>query len=120
MIVRMTAQIDSEELEREIEKVLRAAATGKGAHPGCLTAYQLLRRLPVPVRDALVAAYGTPGKGATKHYSAASRVATAARKFLVGYLDAGDLSFEVDPDEQAVEGGYPLIGLYSIGSLIAS
>jgi len=76
----------NEELAAAIRAVLARAARGKlasgqaGPHPHYLTAYQILRRLPEPLHQALINEYGEPGKAAGRHFTSVSRIAQLARE----------------------------------------
>lgn len=113
--------IDDEELASAIRVVLAAAAKGRasegeaGSFPQYLTAYQILRRLPEPLRQALINEYGEPGKRAGRHFTAVSRVAQVAREIADhDYLDAKELTFEYDEDEKPVDSGTRVVGLYRL------
>jgi hypothetical protein len=104
--------IDSTELENAIAKVLKEASKDPGGAPSYLTAYQILRRLPGELRNALVATYAPAGKGADSNYSAATRVGHAAGKIAeIVHLDSRDLNFDVGSEVQLVEGGSPKVRL---------
>lgn len=101
------------ELATPILDILARASRGKGPRPHYLTAYQILLRLPDAVRQALIAEYGEPGRGAGKNFTAVSRVAQVARDVAeYDYMDARGLSFEFDEGEEGIEAGFPVIGLY--------
>lgn len=115
------ASLHDPEIVQAIVAVLQRACVGKGSHPGFLTAYQILRRLPEGIRTALEREYDVAGgKGSGRHYSAATHIArTAARIPDVEQcpLDTGGLQFELhdestnDPD---VEAGYGLCALFRL------
>jgi hypothetical protein len=106
--------ISDSQLAPAILDVLAHTDTGKGRDPHYLTAYQILRRLPDTLRAELIAAYGEPGKGNGRHFTAVSRVAQVARSVAeYEYLDAQGLTFEFGEgeDDDALS-GYPVIGVY--------
>ena len=99
----------------EVRAVLRSAHVGKGTERRFLTAYQILERLPAPLRDEVIADRGLPGKGGGSNYSAASLIADAAESLHgveTAFLDCGGITFSVGKHE--VVPGYPLCGLYRI------
>lgn len=51
------------EIIDDVRTVLKSAAKGKGSKPNFLTAYQILDRLPDPLRTQLIAERGTRRKG---------------------------------------------------------
>ena len=105
--------VPTERIAEAIRTELSNAARGKGTRPHFLTAYQLLDRFPPELQKELIDAYGAPGQGAGKHYTAASRVAGVVRDLPdveVEYLDARGLLFDQEEDE--VRSGYPVIGIY--------
>lgn len=115
------ASLHDPEIVQAIIGVLQRANTGKGSHPGLLTAYQILRRLPDAIRTSLETEYAVAGgKGAGRHYSAATHIArTAVRIENVRQypLDTGDLQFELHDesvDDADVEAGYGLCALFRL------
>lgn len=107
--------ISRDQLVNTIGEVLQNAARGKGTRGHYLTAYQILRRLPEATREALIAEYGPPGRGAGKNFTAVSRVAQVAREIAhYDYLDAGGITFDgvEDDAEDPIRSGYPVIGIY--------
>jgi hypothetical protein len=110
---------DFTSLSIAITDVLRKADHGRlsngrsGPNPHFLTAYQILRRLPDDVRQALIEQYGEPGRGSGRHFTSVSRIAQVARDIAdYDYMDAKELAFEYDDDEALVDGGNRVIGLY--------
>lgn len=110
------ARLESPDLEPDILRVLGQASIGKGAAPGFLTAYQILKRLPDELQRALLEAYGPSGKEAGVHFSGASRVAQVASEapgVEKEYLDTGGLQFDVGAADE-VEGGYSLCAIFRL------
>jgi hypothetical protein len=103
---------DRDALVTSILDVLASASKGRGPLPHYLTAYQIFHRLPDALRDALVAEYGEPGRGAGKHFTAVSRIAQVARDVAeYDFLDSQGLTFETDLPEDAASGA-PVVGIY--------
>lgn len=103
----------------EVRDVLRAASTGKGSRPTFLTAYQILGRLPEPLRARLIQERGVPGSGAGQCYAGASVVQGAAQmlnrtgEVEIAYLDTAGLTFDIgEPVE--VSAGYQVCGIYRL------
>ena len=107
--------INDKDLGAEILSVLEKAKTGKGSEPGFQTSYQILLGLPEPLRQELIAQYGTPGKGAKTPYAAASRVATkldAMRGDVEkAYFDPTGVTFDVGDGEHR-QAGYEFVAIY--------
>lgn len=105
--------VSKDRIAPAVRAVLSEAASGKGESPHFLTTYQILARLEGGLRDELIAVYGSPGQGAGKHFTAASRVAQVARDLggvEIAYMDAKGMNF--DQEDSDVRSGYPVIGLY--------
>lgn len=85
------------EIREPVERVLRASENH-------LTAYQILARLPQPLRDTLLSERGAPGAGGGRPYSAVSVVSQAAQMLCAAglcetvYLDGRGIHFEVGGD----------------------
>lgn len=98
----------------QIMKVLSQGAKGKSKRPQFMTSYQILHRLPVATKSALIGQYGDPGANAGKHYTAASHIDRALRnlrgRIQVEYLDAKGISF----GGGGTRAGYPVCGLYRL------
>ncbi len=67
-------------LKIEISVALQSARTGKGVDPHFLTAYQILQKIPGPIRKALIDTQRTDtvGKGAGEYSTAASAIGKIA------------------------------------------
>ena len=101
------------DIRYEVEKVLRRTSN-------YLTAYQILERLPSPLRDRLIAERGKPGQGNGQRYTAvtvvtqaAGQICTAedAEKSLI-YIDGGNIYFEVGQD--LIPAGHEACACYRI------
>lgn len=105
----------------EVLGVLGQAARGKGPRPQFVTAYQVLQRLPVAVRQNLEHHYGPSGRNARRYFGAASCVAHAfltvwkrdlrsgsRPRIEIGYLDTRDLQIGPGP----IIPSYSVCGLY--------
>jgi len=103
-------------LVENIIRVLKGASKGKGQDSWYLSAYQILMRLDDPIRQSLIAEYGVAGgKGAGRHYSAATHVARAANRIdsvHKVYLDTRGIEFHVADPDDTDEAGYPLCALF--------
>jgi hypothetical protein len=104
-----------------VRAVLRGAARGKTDRPWILSSYQVLDRLPVEIRDQLIAEGGGAGSGVGGNRSAAHIVAQALEMLerrgeaTATYLDTGGVQFRVAGE--LVEGGYgPICKLYGYES----
>ena len=62
-------------LSDEIRAVLEQAASGRGAHPHFISAYQILARLEPASRAQLIKDHGPVGKGVGSNRSAATAIA---------------------------------------------
>jgi hypothetical protein len=69
------AMLSPADIRSAVRTVLEKAETA-------LTSYEILGRLPAPLRDQLIAERGLPGAGSSKNYSAASLVTQAVEKLL--------------------------------------
>jgi len=105
------------DLEPMIRQLLAEASKGKGRFPQFVTGYQLFRRMPSSLRKRLISASAPPGKGAGKHYSAASIIATTCKRLKneldQDYLDTRDLVFQTRTIRDAL-GGSPVCGVYRL------
>lgn len=103
------------EIVDEVRDVLQNANRGKGTQPTFLTAYQILERLPKPIKDRLNQERTGAGKGTGVYYGAASVVSDAAevleRRGLVevAYLDCSGIEIK---GTQPVVPSFGVCGLY--------
>lgn len=67
---------EKDKVIEEVRNVLGHAAAGKGPGPHYVTTYQVIARLPKPIRAALIAEHGKVGAGAGDWTSAATYVAS--------------------------------------------
>lgn len=103
--------LSTDELKAAVNDVLERALADKTGRPQFMTAYKILQRVPEVVREALVAQYAEPGRGAGKPFSAASRIGQIADQVgEQGELDARGLTF--DAQDVPNVSGYPSIKLY--------
>lgn len=108
-----------QDLVEQVRHVLEEARRGKGDEPWFVTSYQILARLPRPMRDWLVARHGRPGEGSGHHHSAAQQVAHIAAR-MVGeenkaYLDSGNVLFDVKLGEP-IRAGFELCAIFRLPS----
>lgn len=112
------ARLESSVLVPHVTRVLLNAAHGKGNpnEVAFLTAYQIFKRVPGAVQDALRNEYGASGREAGHPFGPASRLAQVADQ-IPGiekvYLDTGDLAFDVAQSAD-VEAGYRLCALFRL------
>jgi hypothetical protein len=113
----MTKQ-ERDRLDTAVRDVLDRAPSGKGIGRKHLTSYQILHRLPRPMRAALLHEYSGVGKGACVYYSAASAVSKSlvrvgeVTQLGVAYVDTKDLTFVIG--KQTVQAGYRVCKLYRL------
>jgi hypothetical protein len=112
----LIAKVESKDLVPHIADVLARASTGSGREPHFLTSYQILRRLPSHVQNALRDAYGPRvGQGGEANFGPASRVGQAALE-VAGveqqYLDTRGLRFIVG--EEDVGAGNDVCSLFRL------
>lgn len=108
------------EIVDEVRIVLGRAAKGKspGSTTKYLTAYQILDRLPVDLRDRIINERGRGGTGEGVPYAAPSVVAMAAQMVCkdtggtIDYIDTAGLKVQVK--DQCVEPSYEVCGLYRL------
>jgi hypothetical protein len=106
---------DQDKVIEEVRNVLGRAAAGKGPAPHYVTTYQVIARLPKPMRAALVAEHGKVGAGAGDWTSAATYVATLLRNMSgveYDYFDTRGVKFCLDDDEP--KAGNDVIGLWRL------
>jgi len=104
-------------IKSEVLAVLRAAKKGKGKIPRFLTSYQVLARLPKPIRTRLLAERGNAGDGGGQHYGPATVVAKAGELLTneglarIEYWDTGGITFAIagQPDAPA---SFPVCALF--------
>ncbi len=84
-----------------------------------LCAYEILERLPTPLRDQLIQERGLPGLGSGKRYTAATLVAQAVEKLLPSkeapyrvYRDVTNKTFTVAG--HSISPGNPMIATYQL------
>jgi hypothetical protein len=100
--------IQPNEILKDVDRILRDGAGGKGEAPCSMSSYQVLNRLDV--RDQLIEERGLPGSGSGSHYSAAHVVAKALdtpvdqERATASYMDSRGIQFEVA--DQFVTPGY--------------
>lgn len=106
---------DKDKVIDAILGVLQRAAAGKGPAPHYVTTYQVIQRLPKPMRDALIAEHGPVGAGAGDWTSAATFVANLLKN-LSGverdYIDTRGVKFCLDDDEPRA--GNEVCGLWRL------
>jgi len=85
----------------------------------CLSAYQILDRLPAEIRSQVIAERGMPGSGAGKAFTAASLVSMAAAQVVPSlepphriYVDCRGLTFSVAGSP--VVAGHEAIAFYRL------
>ena len=66
------------DIKPDVLAVLRNAATGRSETPWFVTSYQILARLPEPIRTAASAERGNAGHGGGQFYGPATVVSKAA------------------------------------------
>ena len=98
----MSNRLMPADFETEVLTVLQRAAREPGNPRAGLTSYQILDRLPSPIRDRAIAERGAPGTGAGSGYSSASLIQSAAKRLVdggqarfIGWLDTRGLTFRV-------------------------
>jgi hypothetical protein len=114
-------RFEKDQLFEEIRLVLENASRGRGSRPKFIAAYQILDRLKPMRRQELIRRYAKPGRGAKRHFSAASIVATVADRgvrdgrFERVYVDTRNLYFGVkDVAESPIAAGYGVCRLYRL------
>lgn len=102
------------DIVEEVRAVLAAARRGKGARPNYLNAFQILDRLPEPLRAKLIGERTGGGRGAGTVFAAPSVVSRAARMAgaEVEYVDCIGLSVVVAG--QAVTPSFEVCGVYRL------
>ena len=99
----------------DVQQVLAAARAGKGVRPNFLTAYQILDRLPVTIRDRLIAERTLGGRGSGVSYAAPSVVSDAAEMLpgiVIEYMDSVGVAVSVAG--QQLMPSNPVCGLYRL------
>ncbi len=98
------------EILDHVRDVLRRAGRGKSDQPWMLASFQVLDRLPVVVRDTLIAEHGGAGSGGGGNRGAAHVVAQALEMLerrgeaTATYLDTEGVQFRVAGE--FIQGGY--------------
>ncbi|MBI4508762.1 MAG: hypothetical protein HY698_03940 [Deltaproteobacteria bacterium] len=108
----MSAMIMPSDIVETVYEVLTRANRGKGARPRAMTAYAVLDRLPLDLRDNLIHERGMPGKGSGSTYSAAQVVSDACEilaretppRVKITYHDCEGERYRVA--DQWIEAGY--------------
>lgn len=107
--------MDNENAKSIITEVLLEAKAGKGSHPCFLSAYQILAQFPDMERTALIEKHGDTGKGAGKHYSAATHIAKLAsgmEGIEIVYVDTTGMKFTVGNKD--IEPGYEVCAFFRL------
>src|SRR5262245_26392632 len=95
------------DIKPEVLAVLRNAARGRSETPWFLTSYQILARLPEPIRARLLFERGNAGHGGGQYYGPATVVSKAADLLVkeglarIEYWDTGGSTFKIDGQEDA-------------------
>jgi hypothetical protein len=107
--------IRPKQIVNEVRHVLACASKGKGQTPCFLSVFQILDRLPRPLRDQIIKETTRGGKSTKKSLAATSVVARAAEYIPNvgrGYMDTGGLSVIVAGKELTL--GYTICRLYAL------
>ncbi len=103
----------------DVRRVFQGLPKGKATHNRhWVNAYVILARLPLALRQQLVAERGAPGEGSGHHYAAASVVADACEILCrrgeaeVEFMVAQNATYEVDGYQY--KAGYELCGIYRL------
>lgn len=105
------------DIKPEVLAVLRNAAMGRGETPRFLTSYQILARLPAPVRDRLRQERGDAGQGGGQYYGPATVVSKAAELLVsdelarIEYWDTRGATFSIEGQDDA-PASFPVCALF--------